>query len=285
MPERADAPLELGLSRDDPVHYALLPTDEGPVDKYAHAMVTMRDHVKDLPKTAATFAMSGSDGRGVYEKAGCDGLQPERLHELAFMLGAWRLPEGYTHNRMKFVNPNYAHCHKYADIHIECDCGRAFGEVVGGHGAVAAHPTHHDEDCRPESRAQAKRTLRTARIAWLRKCARNKLSRKRACSRLGVSPKTASRVLQGFPASYTEWLTEGKTIAANTIVLLNRYYGIDAQLVADAYGLSRRTVWNYTDECDREWVERIAPGTLDDCRGGAVSASNQQTVAMEVDDD
>lgn len=249
----------------EPTHEFLIDPDHP--ERRLRRLVELRDQIDGLRETTATFKPVKSLSGDAYGEAAPDNL-------LA-MLGAWPVPDHYKQGDAKvYVNPRYVHAHTYSDLKFECECGLTYGEVENGNGGRAGAPHHHDDSCSELSRRAAKEKLRTARIAWVRRCAHLRVPMQDAVGRTGVSRHQVTREYKWMPEGWSDWYSEGKRRAANTIVLLNREYDVSAQLIADAYDCSTSLVYTYKDHCDREYVEQRAPGVLSDQRRSSTASAS-----------
>lgn len=238
-----------------PTHEFLLDADrpERPLEVAA----TIREHVDGLPDTKALWAPSDVLGVGEVLEYG----------PLVLMTGAWPQPSWYNGSKVKrYVNPSYVHAKKYSDLRETCECGRVnYGYGVGNQmetGAIRAH----DDTCTPESQRAAKGRLWVRRVAWLKKAALLWLRQPVAKRRLGFeSNQQASRLIKELPDTYFDWYGRGMLKAATTMTIL-RGWGVDAQLIADAYGTTRQTVYTYKAHCHEPTVREVAPRAFEDHR-------------------
>lgn len=238
------------------VHEFLI--DEAEPAKPVQAMVDLREYVDGLTELTAQFK----------PKEAIDSRNWEKLlsHQALYALGSWPVPDRLANGRTaRWVNPAYVHAHTYSDLVERCDCGYGYGYRRGGNidtGAI----TVHEEDCSADSRRLARLRLRLRRVAWLKSAALLWVRQPIARQRLGFDyDEAASRLIRPLPESYHDWYGRGKEIAANTMMVL-RDLGVDAQLIADAYGTSRQTVYTYKAHCDRTYIWNRAPAALEDGR-------------------
>lgn len=232
--------------------------DEDDPQGRLEAMVRLREYADDLPETAALYAPK--------KAVGSDSWTQTLGRGSLFAIGSWPAPDSRVGSgRTRWVNPQYAHAHKYSDLEETCDCGYRYGWGRGGNidtGAI----TVHDEVCSETSRRRAKLRLYLRRVAWLKTAALLWVRQPLARKRLGFDyDEAASRLIRPLPESYFDWYGRGKEIAANTMMVL-RHLGAPAQLIADAYDTSRQTVYSYKAHCDREYIARRAPSALEDGR-------------------
>ncbi|UTF56016.1 hypothetical protein [Natronosalvus rutilus] len=231
--------------------------ESDPEGRLTH-MAELREYVDARPETSALFA----PGDAVTSNHWRQTLGDQALHSL----GSWPAPEDRTsQKKARWVNPGYAHAHKYSDLEETCDCGYSYGWGRIGNidgGAIDVH----DADCSERSRRHAKLRLTFRRVAWLKTAALLWIRQPVARKRLGFDyDEAASRLIRGLPETYFDWYGRGKVIAANTMMVL-RDLDVPTQLIADAYGTKRQTVYTYKAHCDHEYIARRAPDSLEDGR-------------------
>lgn len=243
---------EFLIDRDDP-------------EKYLQVMADLREHVDAMPNTAALWRPGDAT----------DGWPHRVADGMITMLGAWEAPDWRTGSSsgVQFVNPRYVHAKEYSGLRFSCGCGRTeYGYGTGDQmetGAIKAH----EEDCPESTQRGAKLKLYLHRVAWLKRAAFHWVRQPIARKRLGFTDDhSASRLVQGLAEGYHDWYGRGKEIAANTMTIL-RGLGVDAQLIADAYGTQRHTVYSYKRECDRSVVRQRCPEALEDGRRKSATVS------------
>lgn len=236
--------------------------DEDEPERPLETMADLREYVDGLRDTAALWNPSDAT----------DGWPHAVPDEMLEMLGAWPAPDWRTGSSsgVQYVNPAYVHAKEYSDLRFECGCGGvSYGYGTGSQmetGAIKAH----EEDCPDASKRGAKVKLRLHRIAWLKKLALLWVRQPVARKRLGFTDDhSASRLLKGIAEGYHDWYGRGKDLTANTMTIL-RGWDVDAQLIADAYGTSRQTVYTYKAHADWEHVVRRAPRAFEDKRRKSV---------------
>lgn len=223
------------------------------------AMAELRDHVDGMPDTAAFW--SPADATDAWPHGVTD--------EMLEMLGAWPVPEehaGGNQAAVRYVNPGYVHAKEYSDLGFSCGCG----EVTYGYGTGSQMETGaikaHREDCPEASQKRGKLQLYFARVAWLKRAALFWIRQPVARKRLGfAADHSATRLVKPLGETYHDWYGRGKDLAANTMTIL-RGWDVDAQLIADAYGTSRQTVYTYKAHADPDVVEPRAPRAFEDHR-------------------
>lgn len=234
--------------------------DESDPEYRPTVMAALREHVDRMPQTAALFAPADAvDWRGQHAQT---------IHLMLHSMGSWPAPDVHIGKqaRTKWINPGYAHAQKYADIETTCDCGTSYGYRRGEN--INTGPSEqnvHTEECSPASQRGAVATLTIRRLAWLRKAALLWVRQPVAAQRLGCTDTHASRLIRRAGGSYHDWYGRGKELAANTMMVL-RHLDVPTQLIADAYGCSRQTVYSYKAHCDREYIADRAPSALQDAR-------------------
>lgn len=237
------------------VHEFLLDADEpeAPLEIAAD----LREAVDGLPETAATWRP-------------CDHTNTRhRSYEpiMVEMLGAWRVPDRFpTNGGEKWVNPHYAHAASYSDLTTTCACG----EVTYGYGRGAQMDEPairaHADTCSEGSQKRARIDLYLRRVRWLKRAGLLWIRQPVARARLGFEhDNSATRLITPLGETYMNWYGWGKTAAANTMTIL-RGWGVDTQLIADAFGCSRQCVYSYRDECEPDVVTDRAPEAFRDHR-------------------
>jgi hypothetical protein len=237
------------------VHEFLIDEDEP--ERPLETMAELREHVDGLPDTAAFWSPDDAT----------DGWPHRVSDEMLEMLGAWPAPEEYTGSgSIRYVNPGYVHAKEYSDLGFSCGCG----EVTYGYGTGSQMETGaikaHREDCPEVSQKRAKLQLYFARVSWLKRAALFWIRQPVARKRLGfTADHSATRLVKPLGEGYHDWYGRGKDLTANTMTIL-RGWDVDAQLIADAYGTSRQTVYTYKAHAEPEVVEPRAPQAFEDHR-------------------
>lgn len=239
------------------VHEFLLDEDE--LERPLQTMADLREYVDGRPDTAAFW--SPADATDAWPHGVSD--------EMLAMLGAWPVPEehvGGGQTRVRYVNPGYVHAKEYSDLGFSCGCGQVtYGYDTRSQMENGAFDAH-DEDCSEESQDHAKLQLYFARVAWLKRAALFWIRQPVARKRLGFSADySASRLVKPLGEGYHDWYGRGKDLAANTMTIL-RGWDVDAQLIADAYGTTRQTVYTYKSHAEPDVVEPRAPRAFEDHR-------------------
>jgi len=234
------------------VHEHLL--DQNQPARLPSIAARLRDHVEALAPTKALWSPSDVLDTGEVLEYG----------DLALMTGSWPQPEWYNGSKVKrYVNPRYVHAAAYSDLRETCECGRVHYGYGKGLNMDRGPVQNHDPGCSPASQEEARRRLHDRRVAWLRKAGNLRIRQPVAKRRLGFeSDKQASRIIRDLDETYFDWYGQGKTRAANTATIL-RGWGVDTQLIADAYGSTRQTVWAWKRHAQEPIVNEYAPGTLE----------------------
>ena len=239
------------------VHDFLLREDEP--ERPLEAMADLREYVDGMPDTAAFW--SPADATDAWPHGVTD--------EMLEMLGAWPVPEEYaagSQASVRYVNPGYVHAKEYSDLGFDCPCG----EVTYGYGTGSQMETGaikaHREDCPERGQKNAKLRLYLERVSWLKRAALFWIRQPVARKRLGfTADHSATRLVKPLGEGYHDWYGRGKDLTANTMTIL-RGWDVDAQLIADAYGTTRQTVYTYKAHAEPEVVEPRAPRAFEDHR-------------------
>lgn len=241
--------------------------DEERPERQLRKAKAIREHVDALPDTKALWRPA-------------DAVNLGELHQdqnLILMTGAWPQPEWYNGSKhQRYVNPTYVHAKKYSDIRESCRCGRVnYGYGIGLNMDTGAIKSHAD-DCTEASQRHARALLWKRRVEWLRRAGHLWVRQPVAKRRLGFeSNHQASRLVQPLREGYHDWYGLGKLRAATTMTIL-RGWGVDAKLIADAYGTTRQTVYTYKAHSHEPTVRERAPRAFEDHRRkGAPTLASQ----------
>lgn len=98
----------VSFPKDDSEWHSFL---DGRVDE----AIQVREYIDSLPDTAAMFTIN--------DIPTFTGRETNYVSHLLKLAGAWPVPEHIVAHKTKWVNPNYTHAHRYADVGVKCSCG------------------------------------------------------------------------------------------------------------------------------------------------------------------
>lgn len=225
-------------SDPDALHTFLITADGGLSDG-ARVLPEVREQMADLPDTSATFRLTHFDGVTSQQ------LSKEHLE----FLKAWPVHDIHGGNGPRqFVNPNYAHAHRYTDLVTRCECGALLTRnYEGEHNALRDEHSHY-AGCLPHYRLRARADMTEQRYELMVRLGKFGWKGAEMAPRFGVSGSSMSMFASRFNTDLGEVYEQYKRRAANTYAYLVRERGISAATVADVYGHSRTTMTRWARE-------------------------------------
>lgn len=179
----------------DPHLLEFLFTSNGRLTKKAHQIPALREYVQDLPETKATF-----------HRREIDTVSMDNLHTILLeFVGAWPVT-GYVEGKgnERFVNPNYAHAHRFSDVAVRCECGAKFTRnYEDGENALRDEHQHAD-DCKPYYRLRARADMAEKREAMIQRLTLMGWTGTDIAPRLGVNPNHVGGIAKSLGFSLGE---------------------------------------------------------------------------------
>ena len=133
----------VSFPKDDSEWHSFL---KGHVDE----AIQIREYVESLPDTAAMFTLNDIPDFTAAGRNYCK-------HWLK-LAGAWPVPDHIVAHKTKWVNPNYTHAERYADVGVKCSCGTpVMREAFSDNLKQPAEKQEHTDCCkidRMEARLQ-----------------------------------------------------------------------------------------------------------------------------------
>lgn len=199
----------------------------------------IRNHIENLPETAATFKLKSVGGVDTHL------IYPDHLA----LAKTWEMPDIYTSNSSKkLVNPNHEHVERYSDLIVSCRCGAKMTrskdkgpfELLGG--------TSHTKECRSYYMLEARSNLQKEAHQMACRLAKLGWSSEYLSGRLRVSDGRLRDDMDNLNTSMKEMKAEYMEKGANTYTYLVREHDYSADVIADIYGVTRRTLSNWADK-------------------------------------
>lgn len=150
----------------------MIPASDDPDMHPLEAAVRLRAAIEEMAETKATFKfrhLLNPRPSGI-KNSGWTAIQPRIPEEIALVAGSWPVPNTYTASKHHgkgegaYVNPNYAHVHKYPGVAVMCECGTPMVQInPDGVDTHRKAETHADE-CTVQNRLRARAEIVDARV-------------------------------------------------------------------------------------------------------------------------
>lgn len=231
-----------------------------------NAMAGLREYIDQLPKTSQSFRLRSSDHR----KTPIDEYHPVMFREeMLVMAGSWRVPEPIGTGKggpEQWVNPNYTDRHLFPASYAKCDCGTIISRGYND-GSNRFDAEHDHNGCGVPERLRARANMLERRRDILRRGLRLGCSGRQLAAQLGIEAKGLGEIARMVGISIKQEKDRYRRRAGRTYAYMMRL-GIDAELVADAYGVHRDSLVRWTrryTECEyvgKQWqvpTEEVKP--------------------------
>lgn len=215
------------------IHKFMFVDERSNLDPVAVA-ADIREGISELPETCATFKLSRVTD-----------TNPSNLdRRIIWLCGSWRVPKRFRENNpAKYVNPNYPHRARYADIGIDCTCGQSMVFAKAEHSHQG--DCQHTGDCSWDARKAAWDRLLDVRRQWFKTAVSLWLSATDIGVRMGFDNKeTTYKAAQRADVKIRELNQRARGFIAETWRRLFRE-GYTNPEIADAYGTTAGTVRAY----------------------------------------
>lgn len=223
---------------DDECHTFLLSADGG-LSAGAKAIPTLREHIEDLPETAATFRLTHIED-----------IEPIHLdREHVEFVHAWPVHNIHGGNGPRsFVNPNYVHAHRYTDLVTRCECGALLTRNYEDEHNALRDEHSHFADCLPHYRLRARADMTEQRYQRMMRLGKLGWKGSDMAPRFGVGESSMASFAERFNTDLRSVYDQYKQVAANTYVYLVAECGVPASTVADIYGHARSTMTRWAKD-------------------------------------
>lgn len=218
-------------------HEFFINSDEGLLEN-AKRIPIVREYIKTLPDTAATFKLKQIDD-----------LENGHVHNL-FMefIGSWALPDHRELKETRYVNPNYAHASNYSDMIVMCDCGALLNHNYENETQRVDNEHNHTESCQSFQRMRARADMAEARYKEIQRLSWLGWKGVDIGPRFGMTRSNVGSVARDFGLSLQELYHDYQASAGKTYHYLVREQGNSAQTIADIYGHTPSTLGRWADE-------------------------------------
>lgn len=199
--------------------------------------LAVRDYVKSLPETAATFTLKQINDQLNRRLQNL----PEGIVKLT---GAWAEPEEIRElDRRRWVNPNHIHAQHYSDALTMCDCGvPVLRQNFGEEEPQPSHHQEHNADCNKIQRLESRLQLLKNRQQIVRDGYQYGHPVTALTQRLGYEPSSeiGGRECENWGLDITELGIESRKRIARTCMVLCRNYSTGD--VGKLFGLHRKSI-------------------------------------------
>lgn len=224
--------------------HEFLINQDNQLTKSARTVIAIREHIEQLPKTAATFKMRDLD-------AGVSSIKPI-IVEFA---GAWPEPDVFSGKKTgtKYINPNYMHARQYSDSLARCKCGAVFtkGYDINADTGISQE---HGDDCLPYHRLRARADVLERRHKLIEHCTRLGWQGELLAKRLGITRNSVGGLARDVGVALNDRRDVYRTEAAETYIALVEEGDQDPNTVAKVYDHARNTLRRWaTRFCDYEF--------------------------------
>lgn len=161
--------------------------------------------------------------------------------ELLEFLGCWEVPDRFTNSGKRWVNPNYVHRQRFADVTVECKCG---SEII----TEARKHKNHTDACHADWRKDANERLRRERHLWLLRAADLLLDLDDAMARMGLDEKSYTHVFDQLDFDWHRETRIGQYRARQTWRRLHREYGHGYEKIARAADVEKDRMRNHINK-------------------------------------
>lgn len=200
---------------------------------YVEDMIQLQEDIEEMPETQQTFTASHLSMDSVRFAQ----VPPRFLN----IIGSWRVPDRFTSTGgRRFVNPNAKHVSYFADVGVECACGRFFTEqryVYGIENIV--HSAHGD--CTAEEREAARERFKRNRMQWITLAANLWLSSEETARRMDLHSSSVPKVAADAGVDWGELYKIGRLRTVETWKVL-RESGYSMREIAEAWGIPASSV-------------------------------------------
>lgn len=125
------------------------------LEGFVDVALEVRQFIESLPDTAITFKPADIDVKAPIPK----------IRKCCKLVGSWPVPDTMTNTtRIKWVNPNATHAHRYSDAVVKCACGTPM--IKQAFSTKEPQPTNSQEhnNCIRPDRLEARAELLRNRI-------------------------------------------------------------------------------------------------------------------------
>jgi len=199
---------------------------------------SLRIFVDELPDTSLSFELSRFTNS-------VDEYHPSHINkDMIDMLNLWELPDVFKSDgaRIRYVNPNYKDAHMFPDVYTKCECGAL---VVHSNKDISwrgmDNKLDHTDECCSLFRLRARVRLLEKRQEVMERCIPLGVKGSELAPRFAVRSKVMASIAYRVDLDITDLFREYQIRSGNTYAYLTNQ-GVSAELIADAYGKSIKTM-------------------------------------------
>lgn len=223
-----------------PRFHTFLLNHEGSLSSAAEEIPHIRNHIENLPKTTATFRAPDAKDN---PQAGTEPIHFE-------FCKAWPMPEDYgpTGRRKRYVNPKYAHAHRYSDLQVECRCGARFVRNYEDEQSPLDAKSAHADSCLPHWRLRARADMSEQRWRMIQRLSWLGWKGIDMGHRFGVTENHVGSYVRDYHFTLREAFETYRETAARTCAYLITHDDAGLEELADIYGHHTKSI--------RDWMKQ-----------------------------
>lgn len=205
-----------------------------PDDHLAWMFKDVREEYESLPKSAVTFKL-----KTLTDKSG---EHTGNLGGMLTYLGAWEMPARFTNSWVgKWVNHRGRWAPKFSDASVQCECGatkyytedRMYGK---------GFDQRHDPSCTKVEEHETIAQMWRNRKRILETAALNRLPRRYAADRIGMTPESITKHCRLMNVDYDDLHAHACRKWRATMVMLRKQFDFTHRDLSDVFGVSRHTL-------------------------------------------